>query len=95
MNEQPQNLEVQQMLAAMNNASIENVYFNGFANVVGNGDVVITLFRNGQPVKVLNTSFTVAKTLAEKLNAIIEDIEKRTNVNFLTTEDVQKAMLPK
>jgi len=95
MNDEIQKPDVQQMIAALNNPQIENVYFNGFANAVGNGDVVVTLFRNGQPIKVLNTSFTVAKTLAQKLNEIVSDIEARTKVSFLTTEDVQKALQPK
>ena len=92
---QPQDIHMNQIISAINDPRIENIYFNGFSTAIGNGDIILTLFRNGVPVKVLNTSFTVTKTLAEKLSAIVQDIEKKANVTLLTTEYVQNAMVPK
>ena len=79
----------------LNNAvqsDCEKIYFNGFVNALGAGDILIVLERNTQPVAVLNTSYTVAKTLAQKLNAIIQTLETATDVSIMTTELTTKKL---
>lgn len=74
-------------------ADIPNIYFNGFVNAVGAGDILTVLERNGRPVAVLNMSYTVAKTLALALGTTISQFEATTGRSMLTTHDVEKQMM--
>ena len=66
-------------------SDVEKIYFNGFTNTIGLGDILITLEQNGSPVGVLNTSYTVAKTLAIKLADLIGQLEAATGNKIMTT----------
>lgn len=70
----------------------EPTYFNGFACGVGIGDIMIVLKRNNKNVAVLNTSYTVAKTLVAKLNGLIKNLENRASTNILTTDQINEVM---
>ncbi|MGB4948657.1 MAG: hypothetical protein WBQ05_15865 [Candidatus Competibacter denitrificans] len=70
------------------------VYFNGFAVAVGPSDVVLALQLNGKPNLVLNTSYTVAKTLAESLAAVITELEQKAGTKIMTTQVVSAAIAP-
>ena len=72
--------------------SCQTAYFNGFSMMVGTGDVVIALQLNGRPTLVLNTSYTVAKTLAESLAGAIDQLERKTKTTIMTTRDVADAI---
>jgi len=69
-----------------------SAYFNGFAMALGAADVIITLQLNGKPTVTLNTSYTVAKTLAEGLAKVVEDLEQATGITILTTHKVVEAL---
>jgi hypothetical protein len=73
-------------------ANCPTTYFNGFAIMVGTGDVVIALQLNGRPTQVMNTSYTVAKTLAESLTKAIDELERKTNTIIMTTKNVGDAI---
>jgi hypothetical protein len=77
---------VKRLETAVKDTSLEKIYFNGFAAGIGTGDIMITLERNGIPITVLNTSYTVAKSLAEKMTEIIEKLEKQTGNTIMTTD---------
>lgn len=66
----------------------ESLYFNGFSLAVGTGDVVISLLKNGKQSLVLNTSYTVAKTLSEALTGAISELEQKTDNKIMTVNDV-------
>jgi hypothetical protein len=89
---QDNNEQINIIEKAIKNPDISQIYFNGFANSVGAGDVIIVLQRNGEEVAVLNTSFTMAKTLVEKLGKLISVLESSTGNNIMTTEEVSKAL---
>jgi len=72
---------------------IKNIYFNGFVNAVGHGDILIILERNTKPVAILNASYSVAKTLAIKLNEIVQKFEADMDHEIMTTDDVQSKAL--
>jgi len=91
----PKKQSIEERIEAGINEDIPNIYFNGFANTVGSGDVLIVLENNGKPVAVLNTSFTVAKTLVAKLNATLQHLETATKNKIMTTDDVQGALSSK
>ncbi len=73
----------------------QSIYFNGFVNAIGIGDVTIVLERNGKAVAVLNTSYTVAKTLAEKLGGLIKNLEEASGKEIMTTDNVGVFLTPK
>lgn len=88
----PKKQSIEDRIEAGVNADIPNIYFNGFANTIGSGDVLIVLENNGKPVATLNTSFTVAKTLVAKLNATLQHLETVTKNKIMTTDVVQGAL---
>lgn len=78
---------------ALNNKDLPNIYFNGFIQSIGTGDIAIVIKRNNNPVALLNTSYTVAKTFAQKLNDLISRLEFKTSNTIMTTEDISKKLL--
>lgn len=73
-------------------SDVPHLYFNSFLNALGTSDMLLILERHGRPVAVLNTSYTVAKTLAHKLGQLIVDLEKKTGNTIMTTDDVAMAL---
>lgn len=72
--------------------NVETIYFNGFVNTLGIGDVMLLLQRNGKPVAILNASYTVAKTLAIKLGESISFLESKVNQKMLTTDQIKECV---
>lgn len=68
---------------------VPELYFNGFVNGVGQGDVWSVIERNGQPEAVLNMSYTVAKSFALSLGKLIALLEERAEREMLTTNDIE------
>lgn len=71
---------------------LQTTYFNGFSMAIGMGDVVIALQLNGRPTLLLNTSYTVAKTMAEGLATLIGELEHKTGTTIMTTQVVAAAL---
>jgi hypothetical protein len=88
-------LEKEKIQKALQSPDIEKVYFNGFSSSIGTGDILLTLYRNGEPVKVVNASFTVAKTLAQKLQQAIDIVEKKTGREIMITDFIQSKLSEK
>ena len=84
-----------QVQRASEDEAVPMIYFNGFSCGTGPGDVTVILIRNEKPVALLNTSFTLAKTLATKLGGVMEGFEDVTSNKIMTTDDVAKAMREK
>ena len=84
--------EKEKIQKAIQSPDVEKVYFNGFSNSIGGGDIIITLYKNGEAAKVINTSFTVAKTLAIKLKETIDIIEKKTGSEIMTSDFIQSKL---
>jgi len=68
------------------------IYFNGFSLGMGIGDIVLVLKSNNESVAVMNTSYTVAKTLVTKLNMLIKNLENKANTTILTTDQITEVM---
>lgn len=79
--------------AALSDPELPKLYCNGFIVSVGTGDVFFVLKLNETPVAILNVSYTVAKTLAQKLSSAIANLEDRTGNSIMTTDDVTTKML--
>ena len=71
-------------------ADVPRIYFNGFINGLGTGDVVCVLERNGQPTGIINMSYTLAKTLSVSLAQLIATLEENSGQPILTTHEVAK-----
>jgi hypothetical protein len=87
--------ERQQRMKASFDSDVPRLYFSGFVCALGSGDVVIILERNGKPEAVLNTSFSVAKTLALRLADLVKNLEAKTGNTIMTTDDIQKGLQKK
>lgn len=74
--------------AAMNDAAVPKIYFNGFSCSLTAGDVTLALEVNKKPVCVANMSYTMAKTLAQKLAGIVATLETITGNTIMTTDDI-------
>lgn len=81
--------------AALRDTAIPKLYANGFVNALGGGDSTILLQRNGEPIAVLNLSYSLAKTLAVKLSAMIKELEEKTGNKIMTSDDIQISLNPK
>lgn len=82
----------EKFLEALKDPNIPKVYANGFMNALGNGDSTIVFQWNGNPVLVLNMSFTVSKTLALRLGKMIGDIEEGSGNTIMITDEIAKAL---
>lgn len=67
---------------------VPQTYANGFAAAISGADCQLVLERNGEPVAMLNISFTLAKTLALALGTMVSNFENATGQQLLTTHDV-------
>lgn len=76
--------------AAITSEDIPHVYANGFAAFQSNADMGVVFQRNGKPDLVINISFTLAKTLAEKLSQMIMEFEDTTKTLIMTTDVVDE-----
>lgn len=73
---------------AVQDSELPHLYFNNFINAMGAGDITIVLQQSGHVVGVLNTSFTVAKTLAQKLQELIANLEEASGNRIMTIEEI-------
>src|SRR5689334_2592891 len=70
----------------------KKIYFNGFIVSMSPTDAVIVLQNNNKPIAYLNTTHTIAKTLANQLNGIIKNFEKDTKRKIPTLDQIVKAV---
>lgn len=86
-----ENKEIKKRIDEGINSDAPKIYFNGFVNIIGAGDILMVLEKNGKPAAVINTSYSVAKTLALKLNGLIQQLEHATDNKIMTTDHIDKA----
>jgi hypothetical protein len=77
---------------AINDPAIPKIYANGFISGVGNADSTLIFQLNGNPVMVLNLSYTTAKTLALKIGQMIKDIESGSGNTIMVTDEIIAAL---
>ena len=65
-----------------------HVYANGFTIAHSNSDTSLILQRSGKPVAIIDLTYGVAKTLVQKLGRLIVEIEEKTKVPVLTTDEM-------
>jgi hypothetical protein len=67
-------------------------YFNGFTIGFGNSDFTLTLKLDSRDIFHFKASYTVMKTLSEKLDTSFKQFEKLVGQSMLTTEKVGSAI---
>jgi hypothetical protein len=82
----------QRIEAAVNAPNVPKYYVNGFANSLSSSDIIVVLETNGLPTAVLNMSYTVAKTLSQKLGVLVANLETLTGREMLTTDEIGTAI---
>lgn len=78
--------------SAVNSPDLPHLYANGFISALGNGDTLLILQQSGRPIATLNLSFTLAKTLVQKLGGIIEGLEADSGNTIMTTDDMTRIL---
>lgn len=68
------------------------LYFNGFVLQYGSADFTLKVKVDGQDMAVLKMSYTVGKSLAEKLGKLVGDFERITDHNVMTSTEVATYM---
>lgn len=71
---------------------LPGVYFNGFQLGLSNADVNGVLLLNNQPALGISMSYTTAKTLANALSDIVATLEKVTEREIMTTQQVASGL---
>ena len=79
---------VDEIQSAIQDTELPRLYFNGFSITLSTGDILIVLKRNDIPIAVLNASYTVAKTLVQKIDGVIGKLEDVTGNIIMTTNDI-------
>lgn len=87
----PEVLPQDRLEAALGDPDLARVYVNSFLAFSSNADVGVILEHTGKPAALLNMSYTLAKTLSEKLGEIIASIEQQTGREIMTTSFIDTA----
>ena len=77
---------------ALLSSEVPHLFCTGFMNAVTNSDIVVFFEASGRPVATLNLSFTMAKTLAKRLNETIVGLEEASGQRIMTTDEIDKAL---
>src|SRR5687767_14094391 len=91
--EPPKDITEQMLQAALENADVPKVYANGFGVGLSNADIFVVFQRFvPNPVAVVNLSYTLAKTLAQRLGRVVSEFERVIGEqNILTTDRIDDA----
>ena len=75
---------------AVSSPDVPKSYANGFAIGMSNADAHILFQLNGKPVVMMNMSYTLTKTLHQKLENMIKQFETGAKRPMLTTTQVDE-----
>jgi hypothetical protein len=71
---------------------VPSIYFNGFQLGLSNADITLLALLDNEPTLKINLSFTVAKSLLDKLQTLMSVLEENTGREIMTTDDVAKGL---
>ena len=77
---------------ALANPAVPRIYTNSFAGGVSTADMFVVLLSTGVPVAVLQMSYTVAKTMAQELTRMVNELEKSMGQPILTIPEIQEKL---
>ena len=67
-------------------------YLNGFSLTLSNADISMLMMLDGQPIAKANMSFTTAKTFVKLLKDLLDNLEKVTGHDIMTTDQVGQGL---
>src|SRR5262249_9708619 len=74
---------------SIDRAEVPKIYSNAFSLALSNADIAIVFQRFGErPVAVVNLSYTLAKTLAQRLGGLVQEFESKISQEILTTDRI-------
>ena len=77
---------------AIQRPDVPKIYANGFSVALSNADMMVVFQRYGDnPVAVVNLSYTLAKTLAQRLGQAVQEFESKIDQTILTTDRIDQA----
>jgi hypothetical protein len=88
----PEQIHFDRIAKAVANDELPHFYANGFSNAMTNTDIVVVFERATNPVATVNLSYILAKTLAQRLGALVTELETRLNIEIPTTSDIDAAL---
>ncbi len=78
---------------AVTRPDVPKIYANGFSVGLSNADIMIIFQKFGPaPVAIVNLSYTLAKTLAQRLGALVAEFEATIGQDILTTDRIDLAV---
>jgi hypothetical protein len=83
----PPEIDLQKII---NSEEVHKTYVNGFATFRGNSDMGVVFICNGKTNLLVNMSFTLAKTLSEKLARMVDEFEEITGIEIITTDIIDE-----
>lgn len=75
---------------AVKNDDVPKIYANSFGLGMSNADIHVVLQQMNKPVAVINMSYTLAKTLHERLGGLMANFEAKAEQQILTTDKIDK-----
>ena len=78
------------LLDALAKPDLVRLYANGFGLGMSNADAYVILHQFGQPVGIINMSYTLAKTLALRLGSLVAEWETRVGQPLATTDKLDE-----
>jgi hypothetical protein len=88
----PQNPPGRPSFGAPGNVPMPIFYFNGFALQYGTGDFTLILKVDDAQQIALKMSYTVGKTLSQALVKLVDDFERITSHDVMTSEEVRNSI---
>jgi len=84
--------QLQQRIENALEADIPEIYFNSSVQMLSLNDVMIVLERSSKPVAVLHASWSQVKSLVEKLNALLQGVERALGAPIRTQEEISSIL---
>jgi hypothetical protein len=84
--------QAQLMVQSALSSSAPRIYANGIGLAMTGGDMLVTLWSNGQTVAVVNLPFVVAHSLVVDLGLALKDIEEAIGHPIPTPKEVGEGL---
>lgn len=80
---------------AIGSPDVPKMYANGFTIGLSNADSHVLFQLDGRPVVIMHMSYSLVKTLHQKLARMVSEFETKANRDILTTENVDEVFKDK
>lgn len=84
---------IKDLVEGVGGENVPVIYANGFTIFRGNSDTGIVFQLQNRPNMVVHLSYTLAKTLAEKMGSMITELEESTGRSIMTTSFIEASIV--